>query len=84
MVYLSICRKSRIFVTNVLGGGILRKLKAVYFNPQKESEPLIEANSMDNFSEWVKDRLKEKLPFGLSPEAEKAIRELISQELRKE
>lgn len=62
----------------------MRKLKAVYFNPQKESALFAQAQAMENFSEWVKDRLKEKLPFGLSPEMESAVRELINQELRKE
>ena len=60
----------------------MRKIKGVYFNQITDEELLNFANSV-NFSDWVKDRIKEQLSPKLPERTEKAILELIEKRLEK-
>ena len=61
------------------GGGEVAKLKAVRFNPETEVHLLKYADQLDNFSGWVKDKIRESLnpEEVLSAEQLRAIQELI-------
>lgn len=60
----------------------MRELKAVYFNPQTEAQLLQYAHGLDNFSGWVKDRIRERSDPAaqISP----AIKEYIEDLFRKQ
>jgi DNA topoisomerase VI subunit B len=62
-----------------------RKVKAVYFNEEKEKDLLEYANNIENFSVWVKDQIRKNMQAkgktGIDPEIKCFIEKLIDEKL---
>ena len=61
-----------------------RKIKAVYFNDETENDLLSFANSLNNFSDWVKDKIKAEINKKpeLNPELKAIIEQYLAEKLK--
>ncbi len=60
-----------------------RKIIGIYFNDKTESQLLRFVQQQENFSAWVKDRIREKIdPRQLiSPELQRLLEEMIKKQI---
>ena len=61
----------------------MRPMKVACFNPVTEAKELEFADSLDNYSGWVKDRIREHMDSSqlISPALEKAIQEIVKRQI---
>ena len=59
-----------------------KKIKNVYFNLAKEKDLLEFADRVDNFSDWVKDRIRQVLAGNKDEDLIRLVEKIVDERLR--